>query len=161
MNIDFKSQIQNSRVPGPLAQHNSKFFIIKVFMRKNNNDTHEPSHPPFCGQVRPHPSFTLGPGLAWPSPSFPFGWAPGLPILPLLAGPGLLPLLGRGQPRPREGRANPHPEKKRPTPTQEKEGPTQPPGGRANLHAEKEGPTPTPRKKADPYLREGRAIRMS
>ena len=55
-----------------------------------------------------------------PSPSFPFGWAPGFPIHPFLAGPGF-PLFWvgalanpdpKGQPRPREGRANPHPEKK-------------------------------------------------
>ena len=53
---------------------------------------------------------------AWPSPSFPFGWALAFPLSPFGLGLAFLSFgSGPGQPRPREGRAKtPTPRKKNP-----------------------------------------------
>ena len=141
-------------------------IVIKIWTTATPRRKGQPRPKRRMGQPQLQDSFALGSGLAVTfriSPSSPFGWAPGLPFLPFLAG---LPPWGLANPDPK---GNNHPKRKG-QPSPEKEGRPLPregranPTGRANPKLEKEGPTITPkiadtfpRRKGQPPCRDRKA----
>ena len=100
-------------------------IVIKIWTTATPRRKGQPRPKRRMGQPQLQDSFALGSGLAvtfrigpGTSPSSPFGWAPGLPFLPFLAG---LPPWGLANPNPKgnnhpKRKGQPSPEKERPKP---------------------------------------------